>query len=645
MIASTVRRPLATMILVTAAFAVLATAGPATATITPSRDANAIAQAIADPLAPGILTGASFQTIPPAPSSTPQCSDGEDNDFDGKIDTGPGGDPGCPNPGDNREEDDAPPECSDGEDNDFDGKADFAEGDAGCVSAADLDEGSEGPSRTPECSDGLDNDFDDQTDFAGGDPGCASSLDNREEDDLQPQCSDGFDNDDDGLTDFAEDDPGCDSAQDDEEEDDFPNPTAECSDGFDNDDDGKTDFIGLDLGCSSPGDIDESSEGDPIPSAPECADEEDNDFDDLTDAEDPGCTSPTDNREEDDAVPQCSDGDDNDLDETTDDDDPGCDSPGDNDEESEGLPPAQDPNPTAFSDSSLTGLPFSGSTWAILTSGNSTFADRENTSPSTGQSNGGGDGGHGPSFEDVVTLSVNLNVPASANCLSVDFRFLSDEFPEFVGNSVNDAFVAELDVSDFSADSSQNNRVIAPHNFAFDGEGEVISINTTGATGMSAAEATGTTYDGATPRLRAFTTITPGTHTLYLSIFDQGDSVYDSAAFLDNLVVFTAPVGACREGATPDLTPPDTTITAGPSGTTEDNTPTFEFTSTEAGSIRVQGRRRGLGRLQHAAHHRRPGCRPAHIRGARDRPGRERRPESSQPHVHGCKPRHNAAGY
>ena len=33
-----------------------------------------------------------------------------------------------------------------------------------------------------------------------------------------------------------------------------------------------------------------------------------------------------------------------------------------------------------------------------------------------------------------------------------------------------------------------------------------------------------------------------------------------------------------------DTTPPDTTITAGPSGTTSDSTPTFSFTATEAGS-------------------------------------------------------------
>jgi hypothetical protein len=34
---------------------------------------------------------------------------------------------------------------------------------------------------------------------------------------------------------------------------------------------------------------------------------------------------------------------------------------------------------------------------------------------------------------------------------------------------------------------------------------------------------------------------------------------------------------------TPDVTAPNTTITAGPSGLTNDSTPTFSFTSSEAG--------------------------------------------------------------
>ena len=45
----------------------------------------------------------------------------------------------------------------------------------------------------------------------------------------------------------------------------------------------------------------------------------------------------------------------------------------------------------------------------------------------------------------------------------------------------------------------------------------------------------GTTYDGATPILSAATPISPGPHKLYLSIFDQGDPVYDSAVMVDNI--------------------------------------------------------------------------------------------------------------
>ena len=54
---------------------------------------------------------------------------------------------------------------------------------------------------------------------------------------------------------------------------------------------------------------------------------------------------------------------------------------------------------------------------------------------------------------------------------------------------------------------------------------------------MRAEFAAGTTYDGATPALTAATPLTPGMHSLYLSIFDQGDHVYDSAVFVDNLRV------------------------------------------------------------------------------------------------------------
>jgi uncharacterized repeat protein (TIGR01451 family) len=212
------------------------------------------------------------------------------------------------------------------------------------------------------------------------------------------------------------------------------------------------------------------------------------------------------------------------------------------------VPPSGTPN--AVSDTALTGFPTDGATYGIMTSGNPTLADDANTSGSSGASLGGGSvrGGAG-SDRDVSVLRVDILVPAGMNCLTVDFRFLSEEFPEYVGSSVNDGFIAELDTSDWTTEDDAS--ISAPNNFAFDPNGDVISVNTSGATSMSSAEAAGTTYDGATPLLQAKTPITPGAHSVYLSIFDQGDQIYDSAAFIDNLTAGVAGEGACEPGAQP----------------------------------------------------------------------------------------------
>ena len=217
-------------------------------------------------------------------------------------------------------------------------------------------------------------------------------------------------------------------------------------------------------------------------------------------------------------------------------------------------PPA---HPAATADSSLAGFPTSGDSFSILSSGDATLAGNGQAT-FAGVTNGSGNGGHGTAVQDLVTLRLNLNVPASANCFSIDFRFLSEEYPTFVGSSVNDGFVAELDTSDFQGDG---NAVTAPHNFAFDEGGNVISVNTAG---ISAANAAGTVYGGGTSLLRASTPVSPGLHSVYLSVFDQGDSNYDSAAFLDRAVMTNTPPSVCKAGVSSDVTPPDTTITDGP---------------------------------------------------------------------------------
>jgi Bacterial Ig-like domain (group 1) len=222
----------------------------------------------------------------------------------------------------------------------------------------------------------------------------------------------------------------------------------------------------------------------------------------------------------------------------------------------EELPPLGTPH--AVSDTPLAGFPTDGPTYSILTSGDATLADQPNNSPSSGADIGGGSVRGNTDF-DVSVLRIDFVVPTLLNCMHFDFKFLSEEFPEYVGQSVNDAFIAELDRSTWT---TVNSEIEAPDNFAFDQNGEPITINTSGVTAMNAANAAGTTYDGATPVLTAGHLITPGPHSLFLSIFDQGDHVFDSAVFADHLTLTFAPTPEdCPEGSVVrqfnlDLAPP-----------------------------------------------------------------------------------------
>src|SRR5215217_6923587 len=171
------------------------------------------------------------------------------------------------------------------------------------------------------------------------------------------------------------------------------------------------------------------------------------------------------------------------------------------------VPPAGTPNAVA---DRLSFFPTSGADSAILSTGNASIADAENTSSSSGTDDGGPNV-RGNTDYDVTVLAVELEVPSSRNCVQFDFAFYSDEFPEFVGSAYNDAFVAELDRTSWTTSGSS---ISAPDNFAFDANLGPVSINSTGVTGMNALNAANTTYDGATVLLQAAHPITPGAHTL-----------------------------------------------------------------------------------------------------------------------------------
>jgi len=206
-------------------------------------------------------------------------------------------------------------------------------------------------------------------------------------------------------------------------------------------------------------------------------------------------------------------------------------------------------------DSALSSFPTNGPTFPIMTTGSADSADDANTNVPDGggagddkTTNNGGGAVRGDTDRDVSILKVDLDVPATANCLSFDFQFYSEEYFDFVGTAFNDAFIAELDSSTWTTSGST---IIAPDNFAFDGANNVVSVNATGIGTATAANAAGTTYDAATELLSAAHQVTPGAHSLYLSIFDQGDNILDSAAFIDNLRVGFVPDPAtqCVPGA------------------------------------------------------------------------------------------------
>jgi cell division septation protein DedD len=200
--------------------------------------------------------------------------------------------------------------------------------------------------------------------------------------------------------------------------------------------------------------------------------------------------------------------------------------------------------PVAIADEPISGFPTAGTTYAVLSNGDAPTLKTVNPN---GVSSLSGPNVRGNTDFDVTILKLDFSAPSGVNCLSFDFKMLSREFPIFVGKQFNDAFIAELDSSTWK---TKDSAITAPDNFAFDPAGKVISINATGETGMTKADAAGTVFDqnGATPLLHAYSPVTPGAHSLYLSIFDQGDGAYDSTVLIDKLAT-TNVAGGCAKGA------------------------------------------------------------------------------------------------
>jgi hypothetical protein len=199
------------------------------------------------------------------------------------------------------------------------------------------------------------------------------------------------------------------------------------------------------------------------------------------------------------------------------------------------------PTQAGTGNTALAGFPTAAPSYGILTSGDAEIADTANDGAGEGDNLGIEDPGRGDA-NDSQTLRMAITVPANSNCLNLDYKFLSEEFPEFVNKGFNDGFVAELDGSTWA---TANQKLSAPLDFAA-GYGDQVAVDTVGPTIVDPANSVGTTYDAATKTLTTKTVVTPGAHQLYLSVFDAGDHIYDSAVFVDNLRYTTEDPKSCK---------------------------------------------------------------------------------------------------
>ena len=175
-------------------------------------------------------------------------------------------------------------------------------------------------------------------------------------------------------------------------------------------------------------------------------------------------------------------------------------------------------------------LPTKGSTFTVLSSGN--VSDIPGNPSDFISTDFGVEGVSG----DTVTLTAYIDVSEGCNCLKVDFVFLSEEYPEWVGSLYNDFFYILLD----------------GENIAFDPNGNIINVNNAF---FDPNITPANSFDGQTPLLTTAHPVDPGVHRIDFQVGDVGDGIYDTAAFIDNLVISYEEPGQCVPVTKPNEPP------------------------------------------------------------------------------------------
>ncbi|OQY04970.1 MAG: PEP-CTERM sorting domain-containing protein [Desulfobacteraceae bacterium 4572_123] len=179
----------------------------------------------------------------------------------------------------------------------------------------------------------------------------------------------------------------------------------------------------------------------------------------------------------------------------------------------------------------------------VLTSGSASNLDgTSNTSNSISSNNHlGGDSNLNtliPGYSTYDATVLSFDFVSQGDAAYFNYSFGSEEYPEWVNSSFNDAFGFFIDGENYAM---------------IPGTDTPVSINTVNADANSqyyvdnmASSGDTIEYDGFTSVLTAsITGLTPGeTYTIALSIADAGDHVYDSGVFLQAGSFSKAPVAA-----------------------------------------------------------------------------------------------------
>ena len=139
----------------------------------------------------------------------------------------------------------------------------------------------------------------------------------------------------------------------------------------------------------------------------------------------------------------------------------------------------------------------------------------------------------GNEANDLMYFDFSVQTPGGTNGWELDFAYFSAEFPEYVNSTFNDIFAVWVESPDYTGNmcfvNNQPCTVTALDQAADTHGGVDVQTN---------AELNGTGFDGVGQTTGLFTLLGPATPnaslTLTFAIFDMGDSILDTAVFLDN---------------------------------------------------------------------------------------------------------------